>query len=396
MKSTSEVVADITRRLSRSWAEYAVEQAGGAASEVSWPHPFPLGRPKSAELASRFGEVTREVAEWRSWASDRGLPLRTESRRVAGTDQTLPTHITVPDIAKAAALVGGDWIDRLDRAKARAKLLLAGFPNAGRPTGVLRASDEFSDVDFALLLETAAWFAATPPEVRAVLTPRQVPVEGLHAKWLNTRRGLVAELAGLDDLGLLPAHPARIHFTYLDPEHLAAGGRRHDSASVGDVVALPYEPGVVLISENKDTAVGFPQVPGGIAVEGAGRGASTHAAFPWLFEVPVVAYWGDMDPDGLEILNEFRGAGLVTASLLMDPEAFEEWERFGTNADPQGKLIGPRPPRLVEHLTPGEARLYEQLTSAEWDRVRRIEQERIPLAVALEALQCLCANLQRR
>jgi hypothetical protein len=386
MKTTGEVVADIARRLTRSWAGDAVQRAGGAAGEVSWPHPFPLGRPRSTDLATRFGEVTREVSAWRSWAGDHGLPLRTELRRVAGTDQTLPTHVTVPDVDKAAVVLGGDWTDRLARARARAVVLLARFPKLEQPARVLRATDEYSDVDFGLLLDAGQWFAATEESERAVLTPRQVPVEGLHAKWLNTRRGLVAELAGLEGLGLLAAHPARIHFTYLDPAYLAAGGRKHDSASVGDAVQFPYEPQIVLISENKDTAVGFPDVPGGVAIEGSGRGASTHAAFAWLFQVPVVAYWGDMDADGLEILNEFRGARVATTSLLMDLAAYEEWERFGTNYDPQGKVIGPRAPRPIEHLTQAEAELYEALTSSDWKRFRRIEQERIPLASAHELL----------
>jgi hypothetical protein len=34
-----------------------------------------------------------------------------------------------------------------------------------------------------------------------------------------------------------------------------------------------------------------------------------------------------MDADGLEILNEFRAAGIATTSLLMDLDAFAEWER---------------------------------------------------------------------
>jgi hypothetical protein len=38
----------------------------------------------------------------------------------------------------------------------------------------------------------------------------------------------------------------------------------------------------------------------------------------------------------------------------------------------------------VPHLTDAERTLYHQLTSQTWARHRRIEQERIPLAVALE------------
>ena len=84
------------------------------------------------------------------------------------------------------------------------------------------------DTDFDLLLRAAEWFAGNAETQAGLFTPRRVPVEGLHAKWLNTSQHLVRELAGLEDLGLLPPHPARIHFTCLDPEHLASRGQRHD------------------------------------------------------------------------------------------------------------------------------------------------------------------------
>jgi hypothetical protein len=63
---------------------------------------------------------------------------------------------------------------------------------------------------------------------------------------------------------------------------------------------------VVVISENKDTAIHFPELAGGLIVEGVGRGGRTVASFPWIREAPLVVYWGDMDRDGYEILNGYR------------------------------------------------------------------------------------------
>ncbi len=62
----------------------------------------------------------------------------------------------------------------------------------------------------------AQWFSE---HSAAGLTPRQVPIPGLHAKWLNAHHSTVAELAGMPGLALLPRHPARVHFTYLDLDH---------------------------------------------------------------------------------------------------------------------------------------------------------------------------------
>jgi hypothetical protein len=74
----------------------------------------------------------------------------------------------------------------------------------------------------------AAWFRVNSA---SGLTLRQVPIEGLHAKWLNTHRPLVTALARLDTLGLVTSHPQRVHFTYLAPGHLAAGTTRSPSAT---------------------------------------------------------------------------------------------------------------------------------------------------------------------
>jgi hypothetical protein len=385
VKSPAQLVDDVDRRLARTWASHLAGDSPAAPEQetpseaAAWPHAFPLGQPSSAELGGGFAAVANAVRQWRTWASAQQVELRLRTRRVMSTEQDLPTHVVVPDVDTAARLCGREWLDRVARGRRRAAVLAQQYPHLQQPARVLAAVDALSDIDFDLLCRAADWFATHDA---TGLTPRQVPVEGLHAKWLNTRHALVRELAALDDLRLLPPHPARVHFTYLDPDYRAAGGRLHDSATVGDRVTLPYRPTVVVISENKDTAIGFPELPGAVSVEGVGRGGGTAAAFAWIRDASTVFYWGDMDADGLEILNEFRAAGIPATSILMDLDAYAGWERYGVNHDPKGRPLEPRKPRPTPHLTDSEAALYERLIAADWDRPRRIEQERIPLHVA--------------
>lgn len=395
MKTPEQVVAAIESRLRNTWATAvtaAAEATGGATADAAgdaraaWPHAFAIGELSSTQLAADFSAVVRLVHTWRAWAAEHDVALRYANRRIASTRQELPTHVLVPDLDTAARLAGGTWPARIGRGRARAVELAGRFAHLTSPERTLTAVDKLSDVDFDLLCRAADWFACSDA---TGLTPRQVPIAGLHAKWLNTRRSLVAELAGVSDLGLLPDHPPRIHFTYLDPGHRAAGGRVHDSATVGDAVVLPYRPQVVLISENKDTAIHFPPLPGGVSVEGVGKGGATAAAFDWLVSALRVVYWGDMDADGLEILNGFRAAGVPAVSILMDLAAYDAWERFGTNVDKAGKPLGARPARPVPHLTDDERALYAALIAPGWARHRRVEQERIPLAVALEAVRAV-------
>lgn len=417
MKTAAQVLADIERRLANTWANCLADPAGTTsdtataaehaappmtpppseqqrALSTSWPHAFPLRQPSSATLAKDFAAAAAWAASWRAWSSTHGTPLRTRTRRVHNTDQELPTHLVVADADHAARLCGRHWPQRLERGRRRVTVLADRFPHlveAGLLAATVAAVDELSDVDFDLLCRAGAWFAAHDA---TGLTPRQVPIEGLHAKWLNHRLGLVRRLSARDDLGLLPPHPPRVHFTYLDLAHLAAGGRRHDSTTIGDRALPAYQPRVVVISENKDTAIHFPELDGGISVEGVGRGGGSIAALSWLTAAEYIFYWGDMDADGLEILNEFRAAGVPAASLFMDLTSFTEWERFGTNIDARGRPLQARTPRPVPFLTDAETALYRCLTAETWTRHRRVEQERIPLNVAVSAVRLIVDDTQ--
>lgn len=407
MRTPDQVLTDVAARLRRSWSRTAADDAMREIHRActhppegngppSWPHAFPLGAPSRGELEHDFAAYQRQVLAWRQWRTSHagsGVELIDATRRIHSTVQTIPTHLRIADVDAAATLCGRDWVTRLARGRTRATTLVEQFaPSADLPR-MLRQTDDWTDVDFMLLCNAAAWFR---DHDATGLTPRQVPVPGMHAKWLNTRRHLVAALAGLDTLPLAPAHPARIHLTYLDPEHRAGGHRLHDCISIGDRVQLPYTPRIAIISENKDTAVAFPPVPSGVCVEGGGFGGSAAAALPWLLDAPLLVYWGDIDTAGFEILDGFRADGVPAISMLMDMATFERYEQFGTSLDRRGALLGPSTPRDLPHLTEDERAMYEALCDPTWERHRRLEQERIPLADALTALGHLQQSAAQR
>jgi hypothetical protein len=379
VKTPQDVLAYLDGKIGDTWQHTVFGCLNG------WPLRIPLGKPSTADLETRFPAVQRWAIDWRTWAEAHDLVFDTENRLARGTRQRLPTHVTVPDLDTAAGLLGGVWPARLTRARARSRVLAERFPDAATPSRI-RYVDGLSDVDFGLLCEAATWFAEHDG---TGLTPRQVPIEGLHGKWLNRHRTVLTALAGKETLGLVD-RPTRVHFTYLDPGHRALGRRRHDSMTLGDAVTPAYQPRLAVIAENKDTAVLFPELPEAIAVEGNGyAGAALLPRIPWLREVSSLLYWGDIDAVGYEIVDRLRGNGLPVQTILMDLDTYTAYERYGAWTDDRGQPLPCLPRKDLPRLTPAERQVYETLTDPTWDRTRRIEQERIPLAIALDALHAV-------
>ncbi|HWJ67209.1 MAG TPA: Wadjet anti-phage system protein JetD domain-containing protein [Nocardioides sp.] len=373
LKSPAQTVDDVRKRLAAHWAAVLCGSA-------DWNPVVNLGTSnlKGPRLRETWSAIHLDTLDWIDWARAAGEGVRLELRRVSyakGNEQDIAASLRVESVDAAARLLGDEWPARLDRARRRRDALDRQFPELVGVERVLRAVDAWGEADFDVLCRAARWFAANP---RSGLTARQVDVEGMGSKWLAGRAGVVRQLAGLDDLGLVPGRPRRVHVTYLDPEHLAAGGRRHDVVTEHDADVIAYRPRVVLVSENRDTAQLFPDVVGGIAVEGDGNGPGLVPDIGWLREAEVVWYWGDMDAKGLEILASFRARGVAARSLFMDIEAYRRWERYGVDVDEHGKPIVAHPPKQLS-LEPGERELYEGLCSDGWTGHRRVEQERIPL-----------------
>ena len=388
MKSPEAVVADIGRRLTAKWHTHLV------GDEAAFPHAFPLGRPTAADLRADYATVHARTVEWQDWSRDHDVALDYENRAAqGGTKQVIPTHARVESVDRAAGIVAGEWPERLARGRERLSVLRERYPHLVDISRTLRLADPYSTVDFDLLQLVADWYLADPARAALGVTPRQIPIPGVHAKWLQSHRAGVQALTGLVDLGLLPGHPPRVHFTYLDPEHRAIGARVHDSATVGDSITPAYLPEVVVISENKDTAIHFPPLASGICVEGVGRGGKTIAAFPWLRSAPVVVYWGDIDKDGYEILDGYRADfDRDIDSILMDPATYAAYEEFGTDFDQYGRPLAAGDPKPAQQLRANERAMYLRVLDAQHKGHRRVEQERIPLARALEAVELIRAR----
>lgn len=411
MKAVAEVLRDLSGKIERCWVLTLAAEAGhtpaiefestaGTSGSLAtpsptasaWPLRLPIGRPSKAVLRNDWPTVAKQVMVWRQFEADHqhitGLEIRWDTRLTDGIRETLPTHLTVPSIDIAAQLVGQGWSTRLASARTRVADLTARFPHAVNPATITQVV-RLDDVDYALLCTAAEWFARNDA---SGLTPRQVPIEGLHGKWLNGHHKLVQTLAGKESLGLT-ARPTRVHYTYLDPEHRSAGRRHHDSHTLSDNAQPLYLPDIIIIAENKDTAVYFPPTPGAVIFEGNGNaGPTLIPQIPWVHAARQIIYWGDIDATGYVLLHRYRSNGLPVTSMLMDHGTYDTYERYGAWTDEKKAPVPCRPRESLTLLTVAEQEVYQHLTDPDWGRVRRIEQERIPLPAANAALREVLAT----
>lgn len=81
----------------------------------------------------------------------------------------------------------------------------------------------------------------------------------------------------------------------------------------------------LFVTENKMNFLTLPQLPDSIALwSGGGFNVSYLKDIPWLKNVQSF-YWGDLDAQGLQILNQFRSYYPSTISLLMNWGTFHRY-----------------------------------------------------------------------
>ena len=377
--------AQVRKEVKGKFDRRKYDEACGIVTE--WPCRISLGSVAARELVENLIAVGEYMEVLEGWRHAYGFEVEYENRRASGI-RRIPTHVVIPEMRAMLKFLGSRHAAEFQTLTARALLLFDAFPNLPPEDAakVIRKARDWKPVDFELLVSASLWFARNDA---TGLTPREVPLRGFSGKWLNelTRQELVKALAGKDSLGLIE-RPRSFSVAYLDEGHLSEEGRRYDSYVEGDVQALAYVPRFVIIVENKDTALHFPCVEKGICVFGSGRaGASFLAEIDWIAEAEELCYWGDIDADGLEILNSYRSCGLDARSFLMDRDTFQKYHEYGTNHSTSKKPLSEHKRAKVPHLTEEEAGLYFDLTSSDWTRYRRLEQEKIPLIDVAETLR---------
>lgn len=109
-------------------------------------------------------------------------------------------------------------------------ILQAEFPHATECPTIIRQTDDYTDLDFTLLRAVATWFTKKNAQG---LTPRQVPIPGVHAKWLNTTSEQSNSSRRKTTSAWHPRTRTASTSRTSTPDTFPTGARQHDSATVG-------------------------------------------------------------------------------------------------------------------------------------------------------------------
>lgn len=395
MRDPEHVMDQVRIRYRKNWRTWLLDEADTQFS-------FPLAAPSAQVIARESDTVDQWVRAWRAWSlAQPAAKLRTITRRTAVGTQEVFTHLDLPTVNDLVVL-DQDLADHWRRANVRWSRIRA-LPRAvveARLRPSLPQIVDLNDADFEILLEAAKWFTENP---RSGLTIRQVPVPGMHTKWLARNRQLVLaclnltgqphdktdkhdtelEQNDLDPLGL-KALPVHVDVILTDPDDRALmGGLRHLNAPLPEIAGLPINPDTVVIVENKESAYLVPDRPRTVIVHSLGNHLNVLDEIGWLHRARQL-YWGDLDRAGFTLLSRARARLPHLASTLMDPVTLEKHRTLAVEDETRTD----RPdPNLTDIETAALAAL-----SPEDGKYLRLEQERLPSTFVLDRLNHVMGN----
>ena len=368
-----------------------------AGSPSVFPKRLRLKRPTTTELAEHFTDVRDWISRLDRDAKHYRVVWRSINHRLLGAN-AVPNEIWLDSLADALRWLGksrdAERFSGLVTLTAERQPQLMPWLQK-RPLRALELAD-----DWPLLLAIISWLESN---ARPGIYLRQVDIPGVHSKFIERHRVVLAELFDL----VLPQDaidttargvtgfcrrygfrdkPSRLRFRILDPDHaLFPGGTDQDiTLTMATFAQLDLSVKKVFITENEINFLAFPMVPHSLVIFGAGYGFDALARAKWLQGCSLY-YWGDIDTHGFAILDQLRTDFPAVDSFLMDRETLLAHQAYwGLETTPERRDL----PRLNSE----ELRLYDDLRQNRLSNQLRLEQERIGFDWLGRGLDKLCEN----
>lgn len=371
---------DLSEQVQRLWNRGEL-LAAMVTGEKLFPRRLNIKTPTSTDIAKYFNEV-------RAWTGRlRAMPyIRVEMRefrhRLFGAN-SIPHEVWINTIEDALALIGkqraaAKFIGLIETTRTVEPRLLPWLGK--RPLRALEVADEWK-----CLLEIVSWIGMHPD---SGVYLRQVDIPGVDSKFIESHRGILAELL---DIVLPPEaidltatgisrfarrygfrdKPVLIRFRSLDPQIpvLPIGIAKDITLDAESFSRLDLAVSRVFITENEINFLSFPEVKRSLAIFGAGYGFEMLNGSEWLNRCRIY-YWGDIDTHGFVILDQLRSRFDHAESFLMDRATLLAFESQWGEEEKQAL-------HDLTRLNQEEMSLYDDLRDNRIRKNLRLEQERI-------------------
>jgi hypothetical protein len=385
--------SDLTDQIARHWTQGRILTAKIGGTPL-FPLRLRLRRPETKALGQRFEEVRAWIRELEDGSrAKRGFGYDIEwidiKHRQLGRNQ-IPDGISVPTERDALRLIGKDR--EVQRFCERAESTLAIFPSLAdwirrKPLTVLENA-----ADWDRILAVLVWFRDHP---RSGLYLRQIDIPGIDTKFIEGRKGLLAELLDVvqplqmaENIPIgtrffeqrfgLRNKPPLVRFRLLD-DQLTIHGLSDISVPAEQFAALSSPAQRIFITENEVNGLAFPKVASGLVIFGLGYSLDLLSGVNWLKDREI-HYWGDIDTHGFAMLDRLRSMFPTARSFLMDRETLVAHRLLWAHE--------PVPHAgVLTRLTDAERILFEDLQLNRVGKGIRLEQERISFGCLEQAIQ---------
>ncbi|HJT35943.1 MAG TPA: DUF3322 domain-containing protein [Pirellulales bacterium] len=372
--------AEIRVMLRRQWENAARREARLLGGKEAWPVLVSIGRPSAKKLNADLDAVKRHIAAWRRVRVGKVM-WKAVRYRATSDPVEIPAHWCLQ--------MPSEWLEACSDAAMRQEFdALASFVEHTDSTFhalLVRKRSLWRGKPIAEVVQAARLALTLEPNCAQGRPLRMLSNQGIDTKFFERNAQLVTALLderfdgevsriGLENfLGALVEGDHWLLLVDLDGSLLPFQKTRVRSSELRDATL----PGTrLLLVENESCQHQLPVLSQTIAVLGSGFDLA------WLEgdgpSGKQVAYWGDIDTWGLQLLARARKAVRHLHPILM---AAEVYEQFADLAVAEPVVAGTEPPT---DLSQAEQRLYRQLLR---EPRGRLEQEFLPEELCRTILQ---------
>lgn len=376
MKSPQE----LARKLTRQWEDADLRETRLLSPESAFPISLAIGKPSPTLVTSDLDGVKKHVSAWRDVTIGQ-VHFETIPYRATAGPVDMPVAWKLRDPSDWATVSTSESVKKefrslssiIEKTPRQFHSLLV------RQRSLTRGRSE------AEVVQATRLALALEPGCAQGQPLRSLSLERIDTKFFERNKRLITALLDVRFDGeasrtglvsFLDGAPEGEHWLLLIDLDGSLLPFRRSRVTGQDLQATELPATQVLIVENERSLHQLPDAPDTIAVLGCGFDLTWTTA-PWLRRKRV-AYWGDIDTWGLELLAKARKTLPRLTSLLMSREVFDKHK--------QSSVPEPVPASLEPSLslTEEEQALYHFLRT---EHHGRLEQEFLPVPLVHGAIQ---------